>query len=103
MAGLKILLAGGEFFLDLLDQVVLPVRNRGQQPDVVAVRRIHYRQKRKFRLNLGRGRRRQHRNSCLHGFFTCLFAAQQTRREEQGTSRDVQALCHPFMVRSRSP
>src|SRR5260370_17526599 len=49
MPGLEILLAGGEFFLDLLDQVVLAVRNGSQQPAVVAVRRIHYRQNGQFR------------------------------------------------------
>ncbi len=79
MTGFEVLFAGSEFFVDLLDQVVLASRNGGQQPDVMAVRRIHNRQKGEFHRDLrgGRWRWSQRQNSRLHGLFSCVFAARQ--------------------------
>src|SRR5205814_7488293 len=48
----EVLLSRREFLLDFLDQVVLSGRNRRQQPDIVAPRRIQYRQGRKFHGSL---------------------------------------------------
>ena len=40
MAGFEVLFPRNEFFLDFLDQVVLPGGNRRQQPNVMPARRI---------------------------------------------------------------
>src|SRR5207244_2973929 len=102
----EVLLSRREFLLDFLDQVVLSGRNRRQQPDIVAPRRIQYRQGRKFHGSLlrvrGLWRGSQRRNVRLHGLLSRVFATEELCCEEQRTCGNVKPSFHLSMVRRAS-
>ncbi len=80
MPGLEILLAGSEFFLDFLDEVILARGNRGQQPDGPPSGRVRQREDGKFRRSLGRGGGRgcQRRDASVYGLFPGILTTRQS-------------------------